>query len=45
MKAIALLVGLLVVGALYWLQEDYNRSMEICQLEHSFDTCFYSLNH
>ena len=30
---------------LNYMQQDYNKAMEICQEKHSFDTCFYSLNH
>lgn len=32
-------------GILYYMNTDYNESMKICQEKHSFDTCFYSLNH
>lgn len=41
--AIALLV-IVFVAAGWWLQMDYEEAMAKCQIKHSFDTCFHSLN-
>jgi hypothetical protein len=39
------LIAAAVIGVGYYMNADYNASMEKCQVKHSFDTCFYSLNH
>ena len=44
MKTLIVLAVVAVVGTCYWMQKDYEAAMEACQIEHSFDTCFYSLN-
>ena len=44
MKWIALVLVLVFYAILYWMNLDYEAAMAACQIEHSFDTCFYSLN-
>lgn len=39
-----ILVAVTVYAAGSWMNADYNDAMAKCQVEHSFDTCFYSLN-
>lgn len=34
---------LTAIGA-YFMNEQYKDAMAKCQIEHSYDTCFYSLN-
>jgi hypothetical protein len=45
MKLIVFMLLVGIAGMLYWLNQDYQAAMAACQVEHSFDTCFYSLNH
>lgn len=40
-----LLFGVVIIGAFVWGNESYKEAMQQCQKTHSFDTCFYSLNH
>jgi hypothetical protein len=45
MKWVALVAVLLFYAILHYMNADYEAAMAACQVEHSFDTCFYSLNH
>lgn len=44
MKLLITIAAVAFVGACYWMQVSYEDAMAKCQVEHSFDTCFHSLN-
>lgn len=45
MVKIAILAAIAILAGGYYMQKDYEDAMAKCQIKHSFDTCFYSLNH
>lgn len=44
MKLFALIAVLVFYAMLYYMNQDYEAAMAACQVKHSFDTCFHSLN-
>jgi len=42
-KIFVVLAIAFIIGC-YYMNKSYNEAMEACQVEHSYDTCFYSLN-
>lgn len=43
-KTLLISAACVFFGIMFWMNEDYKEAMVICQVEHSFETCFYSLN-
>lgn len=44
MKTVVFLLIAVFVAGGYYMQKDYEDAMAKCQVKHSFDTCFHSLN-
>jgi hypothetical protein len=42
LKILAIVTAVCAIG--YYMNQDYNDAMAKCQIKHSFDTCFHSLN-
>lgn len=43
-KLFVILLTASFIAFIYYMQVDYEDAMVQCQVEHSFDTCFHSLN-
>ena len=43
-KLMMFTLGAVILALLFYMQADYQEAMAQCQVEHSFDTCFHSLN-
>ena len=43
-KILWLLLAFALAALAYWMQISYDDAMTKCQVLHSFDTCFHSLN-
>ena len=44
MKLLIAITATALFLGMYWMNASYNEAMTQCQVKHSFDTCFYSLN-